>query len=56
MLKKILSFSLYYCIISKRRDIMILLAVNSGSSTLKFRLYNKPREKDITKGELAERI
>ena len=29
---------------------MLLLAVNSGSSTLKFRLYDMPSEKVITKG------
>ena len=34
---------------------MLLLAVNSGSSTLKFRLYNMPEEKVITKGSF-ERI
>ena len=34
---------------------MLLLAVNSGSSTLKFRLYEMPSEKVITKGSF-ERI
>ena len=34
---------------------MLLLAVNSGSSTLKFRLYDMPSEKVITKGSF-ERI
>ena len=34
---------------------MLLLAVNSGSSTLKFRLYSMPSEKVITKGSF-ERI
>lgn len=34
---------------------MLLLAVNSGSSTLKFRLYEMPSEKVITKGNF-ERI
>ena len=34
---------------------MLLLAVNSGSSTLKFRLYDMPEEKVITKGNF-ERI
>ena len=34
---------------------MLLLAVNSGSSTLKFRLYEMPEEKVITKGSF-ERI
>lgn len=34
---------------------MLLLAVNSGSSTLKFRLYEMPSEKIITKGSF-ERI
>ena len=31
---------------------MLLLAVNSGSSTLKFRLYDMPSEKVVTKGSL----
>ena len=35
---------------------MILLAVNSGSSTLKFRLYDMPSEKVITKGSLKELV
>ena len=34
---------------------MLLLAVNSGSSTLKFRLYEMPEEKVVTKGSF-ERI
>ena len=34
---------------------MLLLAVNSGSSTLKFRLYDMPSEKVVTKGSF-ERI
>ena len=34
---------------------MLLLSVNSGSSTLKFRLYSMPEEKVITKGSF-ERI
>ena len=34
---------------------MLLLSVNSGSSTLKFRLYSMPEEKIITKGSF-ERI
>lgn len=34
---------------------MLLLAINSGSSTLKFRLYEMPEEKVITKGSF-ERI